>query len=380
MTRRSGACSRRGAASGVRTMAAALSMAAAGCGTSGPVTVRGDRFNFNKAGAQSTNEQILMNIVRLRFGEPIYFVEVGSMISHYSLAAGGRVGAWRNDVDAWDSPALRAVYDVDSYATAQSSWEAEVNYTDSPTITYAPLTGEEFARRTMARIPVGTILELAESGWDVQRLLECCVQRINNVANKPIYGSQNAAASGFDRFHQVAQLLQEGQDAELLRFTVEVEADRQATYLHTAPVPESMQGRRNQLRDLLDLPRDCDKLKLTTNSVKRERDELAMQMRSVLGTMYALAQEMQAGIRITEVARRRPCTRWRRRCRCPRIIRPAVSPQRRQQTDRTRPPRPGCACSTADFRSAGRSCRSPIAVTGFTLMTPTGTPNARSRC
>ena len=49
-----------------------------GC-TSGPFTVRGDRFNFNKVGAQSTNEQILLNLVRLRYGEPTYFVDIAMM-------------------------------------------------------------------------------------------------------------------------------------------------------------------------------------------------------------------------------------------------------------------------------------------------------------
>lgn len=284
---------RLGATSGTRLIALAVSLLATGCATSGPVTVRGDRFNFNKAGAQSTNEQILLNIVRLRYGEPIYFVDIGSMLSHYSLAAGGKVGGWRNNVDSLGSPALRAVYGVDDYATALKSWEADVNYTDSPTITYSPVSGDEFAQRVMARIPVGTILELAESGWDVERLLECCVQRINNVANKAIHGTGQATLASYDRFHKAVQLLQDAQDAQLLRFSIEFEEDRQTAYLYTPPMPESWQDQRKQFRELLDLPiGEYERLKLTTNTVKREPDELAMQTRSVLGTMYALAQDI----------------------------------------------------------------------------------------
>ena len=284
---------RRGVLLGTRLIAVPMLLLAAGCATSGPVTVRGDRFNFNQVGAQSTNEQILLNIVRLRYGEPIYFVEIGSMLSHYSLAAGGKIGGWRNNINTWESPALNAVYGQDNVATRLDSWEANLEYSDSPTITYAPLSGDEFASRVMARIPLGTILDLAGSGWDVERLLECCVQRLNNLSNKSIHGARCTPPATFDRFHKAAQLLQAAQDADLLRFNIEVEADRQAAYLYPPPMPESWQDKRKQFRELLDLPvGEYERLKVTTNAVKREPDELAMQTRSVLGTMYALSQEI----------------------------------------------------------------------------------------
>ncbi|MBN1508621.1 MAG: hypothetical protein JW955_17370, partial [Sedimentisphaerales bacterium] len=218
---------------------------------------------------------------------------IGSMLSHYSLAAGGKISGWRNDVNRLDNPALRAIYGLDDYATALDSWEANLNYTDSPTITYMPLSGDEFSRRAMARIPVVTILELAESGWEVQRLLECCVQRINNLANKPMHGVRPAKTASYDRFHRAAEMLQEAQDAELLRFTFEFEKDQQAAYLYAPPMPEEWKDRRTLFRELLDLPvGEYERLKLTTNSVRREPDELAIQSRSVLGVMYALAQEI----------------------------------------------------------------------------------------
>ncbi len=265
----------------------------AGCGTSGPVTVRGDRFNFNKACAQSTNEQILLNIIRLRYGEPIYFVDIGSMLSHYSVSASGKLGGWRNNENTWGSPALRGVYGVDSYATALDSWEASLNYTDSPTITYSPLSGDEFASRVMKRIPPETLIYLSESGWPIEQLFACCVQRINNVTNRPIREVKHAKPARDDRFDRVVEILQQVQDAELLRFAIEFDAGESATYLHPLALPEGWQGRRNEFRELLDLPPgEHGRLKLTSNSAKTEPDEIAMQTRSVLGTMYALAQDI----------------------------------------------------------------------------------------
>jgi len=49
-----------------------ISLAVTGCRSLGPRTVPGDRFNYNEAGAQSTSEQLLLNIIRLRYGEPTY--------------------------------------------------------------------------------------------------------------------------------------------------------------------------------------------------------------------------------------------------------------------------------------------------------------------
>jgi hypothetical protein len=270
-----------------------LAAACTGCATSAPVTIRQDRFNFNDAATESTKEQMLLNIVRLRYGETICFVDVSSMLSHYSFSAGGNLGGWHNNINAMKNPFLRTYLGGSDSATELRQWGANVDYTDSPTITYTPLSGDEFARRVMARIPTETILSLTESGWEIQRLMECCVQRINNVANKPLHEVMHPARTDYERFHKVTELLQAAQDADILRFAVERDGDGQVEYLYTPPVPADWQDTRKQFRELLDLPLgEVGRLKLTNNSLKREPDELAMQTRSVLGTMYALAQEV----------------------------------------------------------------------------------------
>ena len=95
----------------VRVMLCVLAAAAiAGCATLGPRTIRGDRFNYNESGAESSKEQILLNIVRLRYGEPIYFLEIGSMLSQFSFQATGALSGWENDIHGAYGPALRAAW------------------------------------------------------------------------------------------------------------------------------------------------------------------------------------------------------------------------------------------------------------------------------
>jgi hypothetical protein len=266
----------------------------AGCATSAPVTVRRDRFNFNDAGAESTKEQILLNIVRLRYGEPIYFVDIGSMLSHYELRAGGNYSNYQSELNVWNNPTLRAMYNMRGEPVPEShTWGANLAYTDSPTITYTPLTGEEFATRVMAPIPPTTIIYLAQSGWSVDRVLECCVQQINDVGNSPIHEVTQAEAPDSGRFQRLAELLKKAQDVGYLRFGVEYAANQNETFLYLPPVPAALEKEEKELRELLGVPPEAvNRVRLTASAVRAEPNEIAMQTRSLYAAMYALAQEV----------------------------------------------------------------------------------------
>jgi hypothetical protein len=99
-----------------------ITLMATGCKSLGPRTIRGDRFDYNQESAQSGNEQMLLNILRVRYGEPIHFLEVASMLSQYTFVAGAELSSWENDLDVWENPALRALYGVRSEPGAQDGW------------------------------------------------------------------------------------------------------------------------------------------------------------------------------------------------------------------------------------------------------------------
>ena len=269
----------------------AASLLTGGCSTTGPIAVRGDRFNYNQAGAQSTKEQLLLNIVRLRYREPIYVLEIGSMISSYKLEANGSFSGWSNNLNELENPALMAIYGNDKHASQQRSWGASLGYTDSPTITYTPVQGEKFANRMMTAIPQTTVFELCESGWGMDQLLECCVQRINGIPNVSIAGVRDSTRPQDPRFKRVATLLRALQDAGLLVFAVETPpSGDKAVYLRTAADVRGMEEDRRELKDLLGYAEIVTKLKLVPAPFKAGPDELAMQTRSLLGVMWALSR------------------------------------------------------------------------------------------
>jgi hypothetical protein len=277
----------------VPSMALFIIVVAAGC-TSGPVTVRRDRFNYNDAGAESTKEQILLNIVRLRYGEPIYFVDITSMLSHYALSAHGGLAGYKSNMQVWNSPTLRAIYGIRGEPPQEhQTWEANLDYSDTPTISYAPLTGQDFSDRVMAPIPPTTIIYLSESGWSIDRILETCVQGINDVRNVPLHETEGPDSIDVGRFRRLAKLLKQAQDAGILRLGVEQEAGQNATYLYTSMPPPELAPMQQEVRELLGLPPEASgKIRLSDSAVRRSPDEVAMQTRSVLATMYALAQQI----------------------------------------------------------------------------------------
>ncbi len=53
------------------------------CGRFGPRQIPRDSFNYNEAIARSSNEQMLINLVRLRYREVPVFLAVGSVLTQY---------------------------------------------------------------------------------------------------------------------------------------------------------------------------------------------------------------------------------------------------------------------------------------------------------
>jgi hypothetical protein len=136
-----------------------LSASGIGCSAIGPTSIRADQFNYNAAGAESTKQQLLLNLVRLRYGEPLYFLEVGSMMSQFHFQAGGALSGWHNNLHGSYGPAVRAAYGItNERPTDQTEMGGNLQYSESPTITYRPLQGEEFAKRVMAPIPPSAVI------------------------------------------------------------------------------------------------------------------------------------------------------------------------------------------------------------------------------
>lgn len=260
------------------------------------MSIRPDRFRYNEAGAESNNEQLLLNLVRLRYGEPVYFLDIGSMLSQRVFDVGANLANVRNNLDT-TGPALRSIYGLNGERpTKELSWGANLQMSDRPTITYSPVQGERFARQFMTPISPATLIYLSQSGWSIDRLIECCVQRINGLPNVATHDSDAAGAEDSSKLRRVATLMKVLQDTQRLNITVEADADRRDLFIVVDTKTESAPQVREELFELLGVDPESQggRIRLIESAVPKNSTDLAIQTRSLLAMMYALADQISA--------------------------------------------------------------------------------------
>jgi len=70
------------------TLSLSLFAALSGCSGIGPRMVAQDRFDYTGALADSWKQQMLINMVKIRYGDTPVFLDVASIISGYTLETG----------------------------------------------------------------------------------------------------------------------------------------------------------------------------------------------------------------------------------------------------------------------------------------------------
>ncbi len=266
------------------SLALAVLLPLAACNTVGPRAVRTARASYNEAVVRTWNEQLLLNLVRLRYRDTPYFLEVSSVSTHYSLGASalvsGRAGTGQTAVDA----------------------EVEGGYNESPTITYTPLGGKDFVRPLLAPITLETLFLLPQSGWSIERVLRCCVQRINDLPNAPsAAGPTPDYVPTYEEFARAASLFRSLQVAGDLQLGVRhwngEEDDEQAGYVLRFVENDGDSGEVAELRRLLAEPPVAEggrrELDFTLGALDRRPGELAVYPRSLMGVMFFLSQAVE---------------------------------------------------------------------------------------
>ena len=176
-----------------------------GCTHLGPRTVAVDRFDYSSSIADSWKQQTLLNIVKLRYMDLPVFVDVASIVAGYSMQTGASINGTLSSQSAIQG----------NFAAAGG----QAIYTDRPTITYVPLTGEKFLRGLITPIDPKNILFLLQAGYPADFILGLTVESLNGVRNRSTGGG---AVRGADPdFVTALQLMREVQAAGAVGMRVE---------------------------------------------------------------------------------------------------------------------------------------------------------------
>lgn len=100
---------------------------------------------------QTQDEQLLLNLVRLKYRNTPVFMELSSIASQFTLESGFSTG---------DSGSA----EVQSGNTLWRPGGLGLAYSAPPTITYTPLQGEKFAPQLLALLNIETLMLLYRSG------------------------------------------------------------------------------------------------------------------------------------------------------------------------------------------------------------------------
>jgi hypothetical protein len=252
-----------------------LSISLAGCASIGAHKIEPDRAAFTNAIGDSWKSQMLLNIVKIRYGDAPIFLDVSSVISSYAMEEQLNFGF------SWSSAVLATSQNLGGYG----------RYTDRPTITYNPLMGEKFARALMTPIPPPALLSMIQAGYRADMVMRIAFNSINGVRNR--YGGGGRLRKADPEFYHLTEEMREIQSSGAMGMRVNRGGDRTSNsgtvmILRGKGTQDVEQGR-GVIRQILGLNPTADEFAVAYGSVAKDDHEIAILSRSVLEILVDLA-------------------------------------------------------------------------------------------
>ena len=247
-----------------------------GCSGMGAPTVPRDRFDYTAAISDSWKNQMLFNMVKIRYGDAPVFLDVSSVISQYQVAGGVNLGATINYSPSSGSGTL--------------GWAG--TYAERPTITYTPIMGDKFARSMMSPIPPPAILSLIQAGYPVDLVFRLMVQEINGVRNR--FGGEARAQSAEPEFYSLVEKMRRIQSSGAIGMRFVRKEKEEATFMvmrgDRDPSIESLSA---EVRKTLRLDPHAKEFNVVYGAVSKDDKEIAILTRSILEVIIDLSADIE---------------------------------------------------------------------------------------
>jgi len=254
-----------------------LALLPTGCAALADGNIRPGQIDFNRQVVQTLDEQLLLNLVRLRYRDTPYFIEISNITTQQSVTGGGSLTV---PIGLPDPSSGRSLFTPGVSGT----------FSYAPTVVYAPLQGEAFVRRLVAPVPLLAAVVLSQSGWSIARVLRLTVDRINSVRNAPsAAGPTPKLAPDYADFKRLVEALRKLQIADQVAFSPMGGVDDQGFLLLLDKDP-SAAAANSEIKSLLKLAPNVERIPLARDFTQPEDDRVTLRMRSVLSAMFYLSQ------------------------------------------------------------------------------------------
>jgi hypothetical protein len=192
-----------------------------GCAQYGPQALTEGRPQYNVAVQQTEAQQLLLNIVRNRYNDPILFLDVTSISTGFSREVNGNL--------------------LGSFSSGNNSGVGSLGgkIGENPFIFYAPNTGEKFVRQMLTPLDLRTIALILQSGWSIERVMLLLGESANQLYNQP---GGDSSSQQHNLYLQVADALRNLQRNRQLIVGLEPSATEGESNLILIITPEAIES------------------------------------------------------------------------------------------------------------------------------------------
>jgi hypothetical protein len=196
---------------------------------------------------------------------------VSQIVSGYQLQTSVSAGGTAS-IDAASVPTLGSFV----------NFGAQGSFTDRPTITYVPLTGDQYIRGIVTPLRPEQVFSAILAGWPTEAILFTAVSTVNGLANQRLGGMMPRPAD--PRFLRVVRLMGRLQAANAVGFRFaegKAPGTRTIMFIRRADLSESERQEIDELRQLLNLHPDASEFDLVFGPTPASDREIAVQTRSL---------------------------------------------------------------------------------------------------
>jgi hypothetical protein len=247
-----------------------------GCAKLGPTTLKSERSNYNLAVQRTNDEQLLLNLVRLKYRDTPFFMEVSSVASQFTLSTTANASATLQD-------GVKGLFGLGG----------SVGMTERPTVTYSPLQGDKFIQRVLSPLPLQTIALLFHSGWSIERIFRLCFQRMNHLKNAPgASGPTPSLSPHYMKFASAVKYLRALQVQDAINLSYHDADGVPQLILH---INEEDKNREEAKQFALAINVEPGKTRyaLTFSPSLNKANQIRVVTRSLLGIMFYLSQAVE---------------------------------------------------------------------------------------
>jgi len=259
-----------------------------GCQSSfGPKTLEKTHPAYNKSISKTLSEQMLLNMVRLRYRETPSFLEITSVTVSPRIQTTAKL-----DTEIDIGPGGNLIQPG-----------VGVEYSQSPTISYTPLRGEDFLKSVLSAISLEAILVMTQSGWSIERVFGITMERMNDLYNAPSASgpTPKQEPKRYENFARSLELFRQFQREGIMEIGSTLELDKESgpgdksRKLVILFVPdERFESEGKEVESLLGLSADDDhRVFISTNFLDKSPNTLHVRVRSMMSVLFYLSQNIK---------------------------------------------------------------------------------------